>query len=745
MTEKAYTPKEISWLSFNHRVLQEADNPAVPLIERIKFLGIYSNNLDEFFRVRVATLRRIAKLKNESFDILGYNAESTLREVNRIVLKQRTQYEQVYERLKKDLAAKNIHIRNEDELDPEQYTFVKEFFNKKLAQLIMPFMVKKEMELPTLKDDAVYLAVTIKHARKTKKIRFALLELPVGTLPRFIALPGPANENHYIFLDDIIRVGLKDIFYVFKNSSITAHTIKLNKDAELDIIDDISESYIENVYRSLNQRKVGTPVRFVYDREIPAETLDILREKLEFSQDDTIIPGGRYHNLKDMIDFPVPEGSHKYLYEPLPPLMHKDIVPGKSILTKIRKKDILLYFPYHPFDIFINMLREASLDPAVKDIKITLYRVAANSNVVNALANAVRNGKSVTAIIELQARFDEQANIYWSNRLREEGVKVIHGVPGLKVHAKLCLITRVKSDNVQRFACVGSGNFNEDTAGVYTDHLLMTSDTKITNEVAKTFAFLEKNYKKENYYHLIASPFYTRTRISRLIKKEIENALNGEKAYIHLKLNNLVDKDIIDLLYKASQEGVDVRLNIRAMYSLVTGIKGLSNSISAIGIVDRFLEHTRIMIFGNRGNEKVYITSGDLMTRNIERRVEIAVPVLNSELKQELRDIFDIQWNDNVKARILDKKLENRIADNEKPPLRSQTEIYEYLKKIHEAVNTESTADNDKQVEKAEPGGTVKNPEGGNPGSSTEDRNPGIIPGNRNTGVDTKDGNTGNN
>lgn len=730
MNDREYTPKEISWLSFNHRVLQEADNKAVPLIERIKFLGIYSNNLDEFFRVRVATLRRIAKLKDDSYDILGYNAEYTLKEVNRIVLKQRIQYEQVYERLKKDLAANNIYIRNESELDNGQYEFVKDFFNKQLAQIIMPFMVRKEMDLPTLKDDAVYLAITIKHARKTKKVRYALLELPVGDVPRFIALPGPENENHYIFLDDIIRVGLKDIFYVFKNSSIKAHTIKLNKDAELDIIDDISESYIENVNRSLNQRKVATPVRFVYDREMPAETLDILREKLEFSQDDTVIPGGRYHNLKDMIDFPVPGGSHDYLYEKKPPIRHRDIVPGKSILSRIRKKDILLYFPYHSFDVFINMLREASLDPAVKDIKITLYRVAANSNVVNALANAVRNGKSVTAVIELQARFDEQANIYWSNRLREEGVKVIHGVPGLKVHAKLCLITRVKSDNVQRFACVGTGNFNEDTARLYTDHLLMTSDTKITNEVIKTFAFLVKNYKRENYYHLIASPFYTRTRISRLIKKEIENARNGEKAYIYLKLNNLVDKDIIDLLYKASQEGVDIRLNIRAMYSLVTGIEGLSSNIRTIGIVDRFLEHTRIMIFGNKGNEKVYITSGDLMTRNMERRVEIAVPVLNSELKKELHDIFDIQWNDNVKARILDKNLDNKIADNGKPPLRSQTEIYNYIKSIHEPVNNESTAGNDKQLDAAEPGGSVETGDTASPGSTSKPGNA-SEPGNR--------------
>jgi len=691
MESSAFTPKEISWLSFNHRVLQEADNPGVPLIERIKFLGIYSNNLDEFFRVRVATLRRISKLEEKSDDILGYSAETTLKEVNRIVLKQRLEYDRIYEKLMKDLAEKKIYIKNETELNSGQKEYVKDYFSANLAQIIMPIIVRKENNLPTLKDDAVYLAVTIQHARKTKKIRYALVELPTNVLPRFIALPGAGDEHNYIFLDDIIRSGLKDIFYVFKNSVFSAHTIKLNKDAELDIVDDISESYIDNVNRSLSQRKVATPVRFVYDRDLPEETLNILTEKLDFSKDDIMIPGGRYHNLKDMINFPTPEGSEPYRYNSLPPIKHKDLDTGKSIMSNIRKKDILLYFPYHSFDTFINLLREASLDPAVKDIKITMYRIARNSNVINALINAVRNGKSVTAILELQARFDEEANIYWSNRLREEGVKVIHGVPGLKVHAKLCLISRHKGDNIQRYACVGSGNFNEDTARVYTDHLLMTSDTKITNEVSKTFAFLEKNYKKENYYHIIASPFYTRTRISRLIKNEIENARNGEKAYIHLKLNNLVDKDIIALLYSASREGVDVRLNIRAMFSLVTGISDLSDNIKAIGIVDRFLEHTRIMIFGNKGNEKVYLTSGDLMTRNIERRVEIACPILNSELKQELRDIFDIQWKDNVKARILDKNLENSIAENDEEAFRSQVEIYKYLKNKHEANGEQET------------------------------------------------------
>lgn len=685
MEEKkfAFIPKEISWLSFNHRVLQEADNPEVPLIERIKFLGIYSNNLDEFFRVRVATLRRISKIKNNSFDILGYDAEQTLKDVNRIVMQQRVEYENIYDRLKNDLAKRKIYIKNENELNEEQFNFVNRYFNKNLAQIIMPFMVKKKNQLYALKDDAVYLAITIRHLKK-EKVRYALIELPTNTLPRFIALPGPGDEYNYIFLDDIIRVGLKDIFYVFKNSSFSAHTIKLNKDAELDIVDDISESYIDNVNRSLSQRKVATPVRFVYDREIPEDTLSVLTEQLEFSTEDTIIPGGRYHNLKDLIDFPNPGKKESFRHKKLPPIKHKDIIPGKTIMSRIRKKDILLYFPYHSFDVFINLLREASLDPSVTDIKITLYRVANSSNVINALTNAVRNGKTVTAIVELQARFDEKANIFWSNRLREEGVKVIHGVPGLKVHAKLCLITREKNNNVSRIACVGSGNFNEDTAKVYTDHLLMTSDTKITNEVKKTFAFLEKNYKKENYYHLIASPFYTRTRISRLIKNEIENARNGEKAYIYLKLNNLADKEIMDLLYLASREGVDVRLNIRAMFSLVAGVPGLSNNIKAIGIVDRFLEHTRIMIFGNRGNEKVYLTSGDLMTRNIERRVEIACPILKQELKNELHDIFDIQWRDNVKARILDSELDNKFVSNDEESHRSQEEIYYYLKAKHE-------------------------------------------------------------
>ncbi len=676
--EIPFTPKEISWLSFNHRVLQEADNRSVPLIERLKFLGIYSNNLDEFFRVRVATLKRLSNLNTKADSILGYNPETTLKEINRIVLKQRVFYEAIYKRLISDFEKENILFINEKQVNDTQAQFVKEYFNSKLKPILMPFFIKPDTQHGSLKDDAVYFAITIIPAKKNKKIRYAIMQLPTRDLPRFITLPSDKNEKCYIFLDDIIRFGLKELFSIFNFSEIQAHTIKLTKDAELDIIDDISDSYVENVSRSLGQRKKGDPVRFIYDREMPESLLNQITEKLYLTGEDTLIPGGRYHNLKDFINFPDP-GVPEYRFPPMPYIKHRDFEKGKSILATIRKKDILLYYPYYSYDTFIDLLREASIDPAVKDIKITLYRIGKGSSVVNALINAVKNGKRVTAVVEIQARFDEEANIYWSNIMREEGVKVIFGIPGLKVHAKICLITREKNGKAQRYACIGSGNFNEQNAKVYTDHLLFTSDTKITNEVNKVFGFLEKNYKRPNYYHLIVAPIYSRNRISRLIINETQNALNGKKAFIYFKLNNIVDKEISNLLYQASNAGVDVKLNIRGMFALKTGIRNKTDKIKAIGIVDKFLEHSRIMIFHNDGDEKCFITSGDLMTRNMERRVEVACPIFDKDIQQELKDIFDIQWNDNVKARILDKDLTNNIAKNNKSPLRAQFKIYEYL------------------------------------------------------------------
>ncbi|HUX56291.1 MAG TPA: polyphosphate kinase 1 [Bacteroidales bacterium] len=682
---KTYIPKEISWLSFNERVLQEAENTNVPLIERFKFLGIYSNNLDEYFRVRVATLKRLSQFGPKSEIILGYSPKDTLKKIHDIVLSQNVKFEKIYSRLIQELDKHKIHIINEKQLNQEQTDFVQQYFHKELRTRLMPFLIEKDSELPNLTDDAIYLAISL-IKKETPKKRFALLEIPTDVLPRFIVLPEVGDDKFVIFIDDIIRYGLKDIFFIFDYDEFSAFTIKLTKDAELEIVDDISESFIDKLSRSLHQRKWGTPVRFIYDREMPKDLLKILTRKLNFGPDDVVIPADRYHNFKDFMNFPK-LGRKKFYYEPLIPIPHRDIQTGKSILAAIKKKDIMLFFPYHPFDNFIDMLREASIDPNVTSIQITLYRLARNSSVINALLNAARNGKNVTTVVELQARFDEEANILWGNKLMEEGVKVIYGVPGLKVHSKLCLITRVKNDITQRYAAVGTGNFNEDTARIYTDHLLLTTNKKITNEVYKAFNFFNVNYKKDNYYHLVLSPFSLRNKITSLVDNEIKNAKAGNKAFIYLKFNNISDREIINHLYEASKAGVTIRLIIRGMISLVPGLSGISENIKAIGIVDRFLEHTRFIIFCNGGNEKCYISSADLMTRNIEHRIEVTCPVFDKGIKNEMKEIFDIQWSDNVKARKIDATLSNNFVKPGKKTINSQLEVYNYIKKINEKIS----------------------------------------------------------
>ncbi len=679
---KTFIPKEISWLAFNERVLQEAENREVPLIERLKFLGIYSNNLDEFFRVRVATLRRLSQFGAKSKNILGYSPKATLKKIQEIVLSQNTKFEKIYNGLLQELAKHKIHIINETQLNEEQADHVRKYFHSEVRTRLMPFLIKPGDQLPNLTDDAIYFAIKLEKS-STQKVKYALLEIPAKILPRFIFLPERDNCKYLIFIDDIIRFGLREIFFIFDFDTISAYTIKLTKDAELEITDDISESYIEKLSRSLQQRKWGSPVRFIYDREIPHDLLKIITKKLNFGPDDVFIPGDRYHNFKDFVGFPNP-GLSKLYFEPLVPLHHKDIPDGKSILAAMKKKDIMLFFPYHPFDHFIDLMREASIDPLVTSIQITLYRLARNSSVINALLNAVRNGKKVTTVVELQARFDEEANIYWGNKLMEEGVKVIYGVPGLKVHSKLCLITRVTNDTTERYAAIGTGNFNENTARIYTDHLLLTTNKKITYEVYKAFNFFNVNYRKDNYYHLILSPFFLRNKINQLIDNEIKNALAGKKSFIYLKLNNITDSEVIDNLYKASQAGVTIRLIIRGMTSLVPGIKDISENIKAIGIVDRFLEHTRFMIFCNGGNEECFISSADLMTRNIDHRVEVTCPIFDKNIRNELKQIFEIQWSDNVKARKIESTLSNKFVKPGKKPVHSQIEVYHFLKKLHE-------------------------------------------------------------
>lgn len=679
---KTFIPKEISWLSFNERVLQEAENKCVPLIERFKFLGIYSNNLDEYFRVRVATLRRLSQFGSKSKNILGYSPKSTLKRVHEIVLSQNVRFEKIYSALIQELDGHKIHIINEKQLNPEQIEFVKNYFHTEVRTRLMPFLIEKDSELPNLTDDAIYLAIYLKN-KEPEKNKYSLLEIPTNVLPRFVILPEKDDDKYVIFIDDIIRFGLKEIFFIFDFDEISAYTIKLTKDAELELIDDISESFIDKMSRSLQQRKWGSPVRFIYDREMPHELLKMLTKKLNFGPDDVVMPGNRYHNFKDFIKFPK-LGKKKFYYEPIVPVYHKDIQPGRSILSSIKKKDIMLFFPYQPFDYFIDLLREASIDPYVTTIQITLYRLARNSSVINALLNAVRNGKSVTTIVELQARFDEEANITWGNKLMEEGVKVIYGVPGLKVHSKLCLISREKNKIIERYAAVGTGNFNEDTARIYTDHLLLTTNKKITYEVYKAFGFFNVNYRKDNFYHLVLSPFFLRNKVTLLIDNEIKNAKAGKKAFIYLKLNNITDNEIINHLYEASKAGVTIRLIIRGMISLVPGLKDLSENIKAIGIVDRFLEHTRFMIFCNGGNEECYISSADLMTRNIEHRIEVTCPVFDKSIRNEMKEIFEIQWSDNVKARKLDAALSNEYVKPGKNAIQSQIEVYNYIKKVNE-------------------------------------------------------------
>jgi polyphosphate kinase len=675
---KTYIPKEISWLSFNERVLQESENRDVPLIERFKFLGIYSNNLDEYFRVRVATLKRLSIFGVRSKNILGYNPKATLKKIQEIVISQNTKFEKNYTKLLKELANHKVFIINETQMNPEQVDFVVNYFHKEVRNRLMPFMIEKDAPLPNLTDDAIYLAVHLSK-KDSLKNRYALLEVPTGILPRFIQLPGKNDEKYIIFLDDIIRFGLKDIFFIFDFDEISAYTIKLTKDAEFEITDDISESYIDKLSKSLQQRKKGTPVRFIYDRCIPPDLLKIIIRKMNIGNDDVVIPSNRYHNFKDFMKFPH-LGIKQFYNEELVAVPHRDIHQGKSILSVLKKKDIMLHFPYHPFDHFIDMLREASIDPSVISIQITLYRLARNSSVINALLNAVRNGKQVTTVVELQARFDEEANINWGNKLLDEGVKVIYGVPGLKVHSKLCLITRIKGDVTERYAAVGTGNFNEDTARIYTDLLLLTTNKKITNEVFKAFNFFSVNYKKDNFYHLVLSPFFLRNKVSQMIENEIKNAAEGKKAYIYMKLNNLTDKEIIDQLYEASCAGVKIKLIVRGMLSLVPGVPKQSENIKAIGIVDRYLEHSRYLIFCNGGSEEIYFSSADLMPRNLDHRIEVTCPVFDRNIRAEIRKIFDIQWKDNVKARILDENQSNEFVKPGKTRNQSQIEVYNYIK-----------------------------------------------------------------
>jgi polyphosphate kinase len=674
--------KEISWLSFNERVLQEANDPTVPLIERLKFLGISSSNLDEFYRVRVATLKRLALLGKKAKKIIGEDPLAVLQEIKKPALKQHNKVEITYNQLLQELAKENIFVINETQLLDGQSEFITAYFQNEVRPKLVPIMIDQIEQFPELKDGTLYLAVHMSRKDDPDKFKYALIEIPGDVLPRYLTLPAIGGNKYVILLDDVIRYGLNDIFSPLPYDTFRAYTIKLTRDAELDIDTDLAESYLSKIRRSLKQRKEGNPIRFTHDGAIDQELLKFLIKKLNLTKNDAIISGSRYHNNRDLIRFPK-IGARNLSYPELKSLNHKDFEPSKSIFKAIHDKDILLHYPYQTYNYVTDILREASIDPKVSSIKFTLYRVAKNSSVMNALINAVKNGKSVFTVLELQARFDEEANIDWATRLRDEGVKVIYGIPGLKVHAKLCLITRKEKGKNFNYAIIGTGNFNEETAKSYSDHSLFTANKKLTAEVDKIFEFLENTYKLSTFKHLIVSPNFMRKKMNKLIENEIKNFKKGKTAYIHIKINHLTDPVLIGKLYRASEAGVKIRLIVRGMFSLIPGYKGISSNIEAISIVDRFLEHSRILIFANGGEEKYFLSSADLMPRNLDRRVEVICPIYDRDIKSELRKFFDIQWQDNVRARILDEALENKIrTDPAARPIRAQWEIYDYLKNL---------------------------------------------------------------
>ncbi|MBX7155697.1 MAG: polyphosphate kinase 1 [Candidatus Kapaibacterium sp.] len=687
MSALPLVPRDISWLLFNERVLQEAADTSVPLVERMKFLGIYSSNGDEFFRVRVATLLRMVKYKRKNNQLKEFNPEELLEQIQRIVLQQQERFTEIYDSICSELEKQGLQIINETQLDESEQKYIREYFRQHVLPTLSPVLIDTKKNIPELKDRTIYLLVRLVTKSKgkaktvTEKVRHALIEVSTKVQSRFVVLP---KGNHIILLDDVIRYCINDLFYAFEFDEAKAYTIKITRDAELDIVDDVTKSLVRKIEDSLKRRKKGQPTRLVYDEELPLESLDFMLRKLKLKKDDTILPGGRYHNFVDFMNFP-PIGPAALKFPSIRPIIPKEFIGAKSFLSVIKKQDVLLTYPYQSFDLIIHTIREAAIDPKVKSISITLYRVAKNSNIVNALVSALRNGKKVTCVVELQARFDEENNIVAANKLIEEGAKIIYGVPGLKAHSKLFLITRAENGKTVQYAHIGTGNFNESTAKIYGDHSLLTTDKRITDEVKTIFEFYNNNYKTGSYKHLLVSPFYMRKKFLALIDNEISIAKAGSKASIDIKLNSITDEVMIAKLYEASQAGVVIRLIIRGSCSLVPGVTGISDNITAISIVDKFLEHARVFIFANNGNAKYYISSADWMQRNLDFRSEVAAPVYSKELQQELHDIFELQWRDNVKARVIKQGDNNNHFVKEfttsKNQYRAQNDIYSYLKK----------------------------------------------------------------
>lgn len=680
MLKNKYINQELSWLQFNGRVLQEAADESVPLIERLRFLGIFSNNLDEFFKVRYATIKRIKQAGKGGKKVLGgKTANKLLTEITQIVIDQQSESLDILKEIQHQLTKHDIHIIRETEINEEQAAFIQDYFLQKVSPALVTIILNDVKEIPHLKGSAAYLAVKmILNAEKGKpnEKRYILIEIP-RRIDRFVEIPSQNGKKCLIIVDDLIRYNLKSLFSIFDYKSISAHMIKITRDAELDMAGDLDKSYIDKLLSSIKDRLEGDPVRFVFDKTIDEDTLQFLLLKMGIDRSDSVIPGGRYHNRRDYMRFPS-LGAKDLLYKKFAPLPIKDLSLNGSLLEEISKKDFLQYTPYHTFSYTVKFLREAAIDPKVKFIKITIYRLAEFSHIASSLINAVKNDKKVTVAIELRARFDEVNNIRYAEQLQREGVKLIFGVPGLKVHCKACVIDRLEGKKVKRYGFISTGNFNENTAKVYTDYTLFTADQAILKDVDKVFSFFETNYKVNKYKHLIVSPHYSRKKFEALINTEIQNAKTGKKSGIKIKLNSLSDYQMVDKLYEASRAGVKIQLIVRGICCLIPGVKGMSENIEAISIVDKHLEHPRLFIFENNGDPKTFISSADWMRRNLDYRVEITCPVYQKDIQQELLDTFTISWNDNVKARNFLGEKENTYRHNDKEKQRSQFAMYDY-------------------------------------------------------------------
>ncbi|EOX4428880.1 polyphosphate kinase 1 [Vibrio alginolyticus] len=688
--EKLYIEKELSWLSFNERVLQEAADKTVPLIERIRFLGIFSNNLDEFYKVRFADVKRRILISQERGG--SDSPKRLLTKMQSKALKLNEQFDELYSELIREMARRRIFLVNEQQLDESQQKWIAKYFRREVMPHITPLLMKDEIDvLQFLKDEYAYIAVEL---RKEEHYQYALIEIPTDHLPRFVMVPEQKGKRRktIILLDNIIRHCLDELFKgFFDYDELSGYAMKMTRDAEYDLRNEIEYSLLEQMSEGVNQRLTAKPVRFVYERDMPPQMLEFLCNKLNISNYDNLIPGGRYHNFKDFIGFP--NVGREYLEnKPLPPMKCADFEGYSNSFDAIKAKDILLYYPYHTFDHISELVRQASFDPKVLSIKINIYRVAKDSRLMNSLIDAVHNGKNVTVVVELQARFDEEANIEWSKVLTEAGVHVIFGAPGLKIHSKLLMISRREGEEIIRYAHIGTGNFHEKTARIYTDFSLLTADQEITNEVRNVFGYIENPYRPVKFNHLMVSPRNSRTQIYRLIDNEIANAKLGKKAALTIKVNNLVDKGIVNKLYGASTSGVKINMIIRGMCSLVPGIEGISDNIRIISIVDRFLEHPRVVITHNDGDPQVYISSADWMTRNIDHRIEVAVPVRDPRLKQRIIDITNIHFTDTVKARLIDKEMSNAyVPRGNRKKVRSQIAIYDYLKNIEKQTRKQNS------------------------------------------------------